>query len=163
MRAVFYAGQGGIVSSHALLIERALTGRPVRDRLPVQYGYPGNRTLLLRTKLLTPNTYYDITGNSVHRFWPTHTPRLRAVDDVEAEALEGACAALRHMSQGRAVKMALTSGLDSRTILAVGIQAGIEFEAYTYGDKNNTALDRHFAGDLAAKFGRKHATVPPAP
>src|SRR5699024_11092382 len=68
MRSVFYAGQGGVVASHALLVERALGGRPVQDRLPVQYGYPGNRTPYLRTKLLIPNTFYDVTHNTTHRF-----------------------------------------------------------------------------------------------
>lgn len=163
MRSVFYAGQGGIVSSHALLVENAIGENILRDKLPFQYGYPGNRTPFLRTKILTPNTYYDIAQNSLHRFWPTAAPTERSTDDVAAEILQAATTAMLNVSRNRPLKMALTAGLDSRVILAVGINAGIDFETYTYGDAENTARDRAFASDLAGRFGIDHTTVPRVP
>lgn len=163
MRSVFYAGQEGIVASHAVLVERALDGSIVRDKLPFQYGYPGNRTPFLRTKILTPNTYYEMSRNAIHRFWPTADLSPRRVEDVADEILDAATTAFINASKGQSLKMALTAGLDSRVILAVGLNSGINFDTYTYGDAENTARDRAFARDLADSFGIRHTTVPRLP
>ncbi|GAA4106199.1 hypothetical protein GCM10022249_01670 [Enteractinococcus coprophilus] len=160
MRAVFYAGEGGVVASHALLVEHALGGISRKDELPFKYGYPGNRTPYLRTKLLIPNTYYDVANNSTRRFWPTRQLNQRSVDEVAAECLEAATNAFRNMARGRVMNMALTAGLDSRVIFAVGLNSGFEFSTYTYGLGNDTKRDRLFAADLAACYGVSHSVVP---
>lgn len=159
MRSVFYAAKGGVVASHALLVEKALGGEPSKDDLVFAYGYPGNRTPYSRTRILTANTYYWMTANLVRRFWPIVALPSRGVDEVAEDILESASAALQHMSQDRAVKMALTAGLDSRAILAVGLYAGIDFDTYTYGVNKATALDRSFAPDLASHVGVSHELV----
>lgn len=160
MRAVFYAGEGGIVASHALLVERALGGVSRKDELPFKYGYPGNRTPYLRTKLLIPNTYYDFVNNRPRRFWPISQFKQRAVEAVASECLNAATNAFRNMAVGRTVNMALTAGLDSHVIFAVGLNAGVEFSTYTYGLGNDTKTDRLAAADLAARHGVSHTTVP---
>lgn len=160
MRSVFYAAQGGVVSSHALLVERALGGPPTRDDLPFKFGYPGNRTPYSRTRLLTPNTYYAFHSNKVRRFWPHQTPIQRTVDEAAVEVLNAATVAMRNMAFRRKVKIALTAGVDSRTVLAVAINAGVAFETYTYGDGRDTARDRAFARDLSSKLGICHTLVP---
>src|SRR5699024_10853297 len=160
MRSVFYAAAGGIVASHALLVEQALGGDVQRDDLVFSYGYPGNRTPYSRTRVLTPNTYYWMTANVIARFWPIVAPPVREVDEVATEILRAASTALQQMSQNRIVNMALTAGLDSRVILAVGLHAGIDFHTYTYGVNKATALDRAFAPDLAAHAGVNHTLVP---
>lgn len=162
MRSVFYAEQGGVVSSHALLVERALGGEPERDPMPFRYGFPGNRTPYTRTRLLTPNTYYDVAQNQVRRFWPVIEPRPRSVESVAVEILERASEALRRIARERPVKIALTAGLDSRVMLATALHSGIEFETYTYGGQKDTAMDRAFAADLADDFGIPHAVPPKA-
>lgn len=159
MRSVFYAAKGGMVASHALLVEQALGEATAQGDLVFAYGYPGNRTPYARTKILTPNTYYWMTANLVRRFWPVSAPVPRDVDAVAALALETASTAMRNIAKSLPVKMALTAGIDSRVILAVGLQAGIEFETYTYGRNSATALDRSFAPDLAAHAGVKHNLV----
>src|SRR5699024_3257914 len=68
MRSVFYAANGGVVASHALLVEQALGGRIDVDDLPFKYGYPGNWTPYTRTKLLTANTFYWFTAHVIGRF-----------------------------------------------------------------------------------------------
>lgn len=160
MRSVFYADDGSTVASHAFLVERSFGEPPVNDRLPFQYGYPGNRTPYPRTKILTPNTYLDVSSASVHRFWPTSAPAPRSVEDVAEESLEAATTALRNASMGRIVKMALTAGLDSRVILAVALRSRIDLETYTYGTTDVTAVDRSLASELAAAFGLRHSVVP---
>jgi hypothetical protein len=52
MRTVFYAAEGGVVASHALLVEETLGGEIERTELPFRYGYPGNHTPYVRTRLL---------------------------------------------------------------------------------------------------------------
>lgn len=160
MRAVFYAGEGGVVASHASLVEEDLGPGIRHDGLPFQYGYPGNRTPYLRTKILTPNTYLDIRDNKIRRFWPTAAPAPRSVEEVASECLIAATQAFRNISHGRTMHMALTAGLDSRVILAVALNAGVEFDTYTYGDAKNTLRDRLFAADLAERYNIQHSVVP---
>lgn len=159
MRAVFYATEGGAVASHALLVEYALGGDIRGNDLPFKYGYPGNRTPYARTKLLTANTYYWMTAHVIRRFWPIVPPMHRTVDDAASICLKAATIAMRNMAKGRTIKIALTAGIDSRTVLAVGLNAGIDFETYTYGDGQDTARDRAFARDLAASIGVRHTVV----
>lgn len=160
MRAVFYAARGGVVASHALLVERTLGGPIYRDELPFKYGYPGNKTPYPRTLLLTANTYYWLTAHVVGRYWPIVPPPSRTVDDAAHFSLESATTAMRNFAKDRTIKIALTAGVDSRTILAVGLHAGVDFETYTYGDGPDTVRDRNFAKDLAALAGVKHSVVP---
>lgn len=160
MRSIFYAEQGEVVASHALLVEQALGGKIRRDDLPFKYGYPGNRTPYYRTKLLTANTYLWITAKVVCRFWPIVSPAPRTVDEAAENALNAATIAMQRMAKGRTLKIALTAGVDSRTILAVGLNARIDFETYTYGDGQDTKLDRAFAAELAEAIGVKHFVVP---
>ena len=159
MRSVFYSDDFTIIGSHAPIVQRAVTGSARRDRMPFQYGYPGNRTPFDRTRLLTPNTYLDVAEARVRRFWPIVAPPAREVDAVAAETLLAATVALRNVSAGRKVKMALTAGLDSRVILGVALNARLPVEAYTYGTEANTETDRLFAADLATQFGIPHTTV----
>lgn len=160
MRSVFYAANGGVVASHALLVERALGGEIERDILPFRSGYPGNRTPYKRTKILTANTYLQVAEAQVHRFWPSRTPMPISVEGAAAYCLSAATTAFQNISRNRTIKLALTAGLDSRVMLAVAIKSGANLETYTYGRASDTARDRAFAPDLAAAHGYKHTLIP---
>lgn len=160
MRAIFYAVEGGIVASHAVLVEQGLGGPIVKDDLPFKYGYPGNRTPYPRTRLLTANTLYDVQEGQVRRFWPRRAPKARSVEEAANEVLERSATALRRIAQQRPVRMALTAGLDSRTLLAIVHHSGIDYETYTYGHGGDTEMDRNLAADLAASIGVRHTLVP---
>src|SRR5699024_7688434 len=159
MRSVFYAAGGGVVASHALLVEQALGGPVVCGGLPFRYGYPGNLTPYARTKILTPNTYYWLTANVVRRFWPIVEPAPRSVEDAAVELLEASTNAFRAMTEGRTVRLTLTAGLDSRTILAIALHSGVPFETYTYGNQYASTVDRLLAADLADEFGFEHTVL----
>lgn len=159
MRPVFYAQNGGVAASHALLVERALGGNIERHNMPFWYGHPGNTTPYRRTKLLTPNTLYDLAENTVHRFWPRGPIAERTVACVAHEILGKASNAVRAMSVQMPMKLALTSGLDSRAMLAVMLHSGIDFETYTYGVGEDTRIDRALAPELASNFGVSHTTI----
>lgn len=159
MRAVFYAVDGGVIASHASLVEQALGGETMRKELPFRYGYPGNLTPFARTKILTPNTYYWMTANLVRRFWPIVPLAPRTVDEAAAHLLEASTFAFRTMTRGQQVGLTLTAGLDSRAVLAVALHSGMEFETYTYGDDPASEVDRLVARDLANRYGIKHTPV----
>lgn len=67
---------------------------------------------------------------------------------------------MREIARDRTVKMALTAGLDTRTVFATALKAGIPFDTYTYGRSADTAMDRTFAPELAARHGVCHEVVP---
>src|SRR5699024_6345083 len=159
MRSVFYAANGGVVASHAWLVEQALGGEIIRSGLPFRYGYPGNLTPYARTKILTSNTYYWLTANIVRRFWPIVEPAPRSIEGAATALLEASTNAFRAMADGRTVRLTLTAGLDSRTILAVALHAGISFEAYTYGNQYSSKVDRLLATDLADEFAFEHRVL----
>lgn len=161
MRSLYFAENGGVVSSHASLVERALGGSVERRDLPFRGGFPGNRIPLPRTRILTANTYYDLASHTVRRFWPTERIPEKSVEEAAVESLETASTALRNIAAQLPVKLALTAGLDSRVMLAVAIHSGVEFEAYTYGRAKDTLMDRNLATDLARHMGVKHTVAPP--
>lgn len=160
MRSVFYAADGGVIASHALLVERALGGDIERNEMPFRSGYPGNRTPYERTRILTANTYLVVTTTKVHRFWPRRALAAVSVEDAATYCLSAAVAAFKNISKDRTVKLALTAGLDSRVMLAVAMKAGADVETYTYGRASDTARDRAFAPDLAAAHGYRHSLIP---
>lgn len=159
MRSVFYAATGGIIASHATLVEQALDGTIVQDKLPFRYGYPGNRTPYAQTRILTANTYYWITANVVRRFWPIVTPPSKTVDEAAAVLLESSAVALRAMSAEKTTRLSLTAGLDSRAMLAVALHAGIPFETYTFGDEATSKIDPAIGVELSQQYGLDHTLV----
>lgn len=160
MRSVFYAAGGGVIASHALLVERALGGHIVRNNLPFRSGYPGNRTPYERTRILTANTFLDVETANVHRFWPTRSIAEVTVDDAATYCLSSAVTAFRNIARDRTVKLALTAGMDSRVMLAVAMKAGVDVDTYTYGRASDTERDRAFAPDLATAHGYRHSLIP---
>ncbi|WP_152345676.1 hypothetical protein [Brevibacterium sp. CFH 10365] len=160
MRSVFYAPERGIVASHALLVEESLGEQIVRSKLPVQHGFPGNRTPFSRTKVLTPNTYLDLARSCVVRFWPSRSVPEADVDDAAARVIEQVTRSIRVAAQGHNLRLALTAGLDSRVLLAMVLHTGVSVETYTYGTKSDTAVDRAFARDLAKQADVPHAMIP---
>jgi hypothetical protein len=159
MRSVFYAAAGGVVASHALLVEQALGGTIRKSDMPFRYGYPGNATPYRRTKILTPNTYYNVATNRATRFWPTRTLKDYTPDNAAQQILDRTVQAIRNMAAQRPLKMALTAGLDSRTMLAVMLHSGVDFDTYTYGRGKDTLMDRNFARDLAHHMGVRHTVI----
>lgn len=159
MRSVFYAAGRGVVASHALLVEKALGGRIVRDELPFQYGYPGNRTPYARTRVLTANTYYWITAKLVRRFWPFAPIVPTSVEDAAQVLLDASTVSTRAMAASRHVKLTLTAGLDSRATLALAQYAGVEFDSYTYVNVASHEVDRGIAVEIAARYGLPHTVL----
>lgn len=157
MRAVFYAP--GVASSHASLAASA-AGAVEGPEIPFRYGYPGNGTPYTGIRLLSANTRLDVATGQVERFWPRETIPQRSAEEAATIVLEAAATALVNLARTHTPVMALTAGLDSRTLLAAAIHAGISPAAYTYGGGPATEIDRLVSADLAEKFGIVHESVP---
>ena len=160
MRSLFYAHTAGVIGSHAYLVARASKSDLNQRRLVTQYGYPGNFTPYPGVRTLTANLVYNLSNHQVARYWPTAQIPKREVKEAAAEVLERATNVLRHATAGgRPHSLALTAGLDSRTLLAAVINAGLAPKTYTYGVKDNTQFDRAFSADLAKQVGLRHEEV----
>lgn len=160
-RSVFYAENGGVVASHAALVEYILGGNADRSDFPARLGFPGNRTPYSRTKILTANLGYKVKENQLFRYWPTkkmvEVSPLRAAEITVSSGAN----ALTRLAKERPIAIAMTAGFDSRLILATAVKAGIDFETFTYGEKSSdTKVDRLVAKELAELVGVEHS-VPP--
>lgn len=164
MRTVFYASEGGVVASHALLVEETLGGEIQRVDLPFRYGFPGNHTPYARTRLLTPNTLYDFAQAKVMRFWPRRSIERRTAREAADFVLRSTTTALKRIAPGNRLSLSITAGIDSRTTLALAAYSGVPFDGYTYDRGQNTTIDCVVARELARIAGIPHHVVPvPAP
>ena len=143
MRAVFYAAQGGIVASHARLVEEVLGGACAKNDLPFFYRrFPGITRRCRERGWLTPNTLYDFNQSKVVRFWPRKAIKVLSARKAADIVLRCTTHALQAIARSNSLSFSLTAGLDSRTTLAVGVYSGVRFDAYTYyrGPKTRNRL-----------------------
>ncbi|QRM28744.1 hypothetical protein [Microvirga sp. VF16] len=159
MRTVFYAADGGVVASHARLVEETLGGEIKRIELPSRYGFPGNHTPYVRTRLLTPNTLYDFVQAKVIRFWPRGPIKKLTPQQATDAVLKRTTTALEKVASGKRVSLSITAGMDSRTVLALALHSGIRFDGYTYDRGKKTAIDCEVARELARVAGITYTIV----
>jgi hypothetical protein len=159
MRTVFYASEGGVVASHALLVEETLGGEIRRKDLPFRYGFPGNHTPYIRTRLLTPNTFYDVAQAKVVRFWPRRKIEPRTAKEAADLVLSCTTTALKRVAPGKRLSLSVTAGIDSRTTLALAVHSGVLFDGYTYDRGKNTLIDCAVGRELARIAGIEHHLV----
>lgn len=160
-RSVFYSQNGGVLASHASLVEYILGGSFEKSSLPFRNGYPGNFTPYARTKILTANLMYRVNRNEIVRYWPTTELPECSVEEAAEHTILSAANALKQLANERKIAIAMTAGFDSRLALAAAVKAGIEFETFTYGEKSkDTRVDRMVAQELAELVGVSHS-VPP--
>lgn len=154
MRTVFYRKDRPVFASHASLIADGPANRAI-----FRYGYPGNQTPYPGVFLLTANTYLSYPEATTRRYWPKRSIAPVLAEEAAADCLKWASTALAKAACKAPVRLALTAGLDSRTMLAVALHSGIAFETYTYGGGKDTRVDIAVARDLAAQFRLKHEVV----
>ena len=160
MRSVYFSSEEGVAGSHARLISETIGSGYAPKPQHFHFGFPGFRTPFSGVRLLPPNSFLNLRSGRVERFWPERIPPVRTVDEVASETIELAVAGILQISAHRTVRLALTSGLDSRLMLALLLRSGIDFNTYTYGSDWRTALDRAFAADLAGVRGLRHSVIP---
>jgi len=158
MRSVFYDENFGSFSSHAFIVARQRTLIQESD-LPFRFGYPGNRTPFDGVRLLIPNNYLDVAQGGVRRFYPRAEIDARSVSTAAEETSFYASNALAQVAARRPLRLALTAGLDSRVMLSLLASEGVEFETFTYGNRDDTLVDRKVAAALSAQVGVVHSEL----
>jgi hypothetical protein len=113
-----------------------------------EYKWVGEDTCYQDVKHLLPHHYLDISARRAIRFWPQKPLQRRNLDEAVAKGcalLKGAIGAMviRHP-----LMLAVTAGLDSRTLLA----ASRDYKDKIYYFINNENLGRHHP-DLSVPVG----------
>jgi hypothetical protein len=151
----------GLVSSSLHLI-REISGAGLREHRQISCGigpdwYPGPRTPVLGVARLLPSQTLPLAT-----FRPEYRPLLARVS-VRDSSLSLREALVRGIGQLNAthqnVFVALTGGLDSRTVLACAYVAGMRPTAYTQDHEYLSPGDRLLPPLLAKRLGLSHQFI----
>lgn len=150
-RTTFYDDDA--IASHT----RLLSDQPADD-MPFARGFPGNWTPVPGVRILTPNTWMDLSTRKVSRFWPRTPPATLTLDRAQDLVETYSASALR---QGPPLALGLTAGIDSRTVAVAAFKAGVDPKTFTYHRGAATQTDLDVARRIADRLGFPHATVTP--
>jgi len=148
MKPVYYYNcEEKILSSHVNLIR--LNGRNARNAtfIPTKFGYPGIRTPVTNTLLLTPNSKLDLNTMAPVRFWPEKRAGQLRLADAIPQAHSYLKGAFEHYNNFYHPVISVTAGLDSRLTLSFtkGINKLTLFTYYRNDNEDTDRLDRTFA------------------
>jgi len=89
----------------------------------------GDETYYRGVKHLLPNHYLDINKREVHRYWPSEPIKKLSLEEAVVKSCSFLQGSMRAMERRYPLMMAITSGYDSRTLLAAskGLQEKIYF------------------------------------
>lgn len=118
--------------------------------------YWGPRTSMSGIDFLLPSQLLDLRA---------FTPAFRRLPQAGVE-VAGAPAEIlqrqlshsfkRFASTGDQICLAMTGGIDSRTLFAAALAAGVEFETYTMTSRHVHPLDVTVAREISDRFGVRH-------
>lgn len=121
--------------------------------------YWGPRTSMSSVDFLLPSQRLDLA---------TFTPKYRTLPQPSSSPEADPAAILECQlcqsfedlaSAGHPVCLAMTGGIDSRTLFAAAIKAGIEFETYTMVSSHVHPLDVTVAKQISERFGIRHTVL----
>lgn len=168
---VYYSGKGAefIASSSSALIG-SLGCAEVRDtRVPGWQGldwYPPPLTKYRAVYKLLPDQSLDPTTGEVTYFerlqlrTEASHKSLGEIVELVRQKLISAIQALSDCESGIRITLALTSGLDSRTTLALLVDAGVDFDVCTFLHSRISDADIELPPLLAARLGVQHEFIP---
>jgi len=103
----------------------------------------GDETYFEGVKHLLPNRYLDIDKREARRYWPNEPIRRLSLDEAVSKSCIFIQGIMRAMVHRHSIMMAVTSGIDSRTLLAAS--KGVENKVY------------YFINDIG--FGNDHPDI----
>lgn len=165
--AVFYRVDGtSVVVTSSPAIARDFFGAEGSTRVLPRSGmnwHPSPGSPLVRWRRLMADQQLDLATGQVE-----HVRKSLASDLDEAQAASRLGEALRATTLSTAaaharVLLPLTAGLDSRTLFAAALSAGVKFEAFTQVFGKNSEHDARSAQQIAKRYGIKHTVVSPQP
>jgi hypothetical protein len=165
---LFYErGEDGFLVSSSLAIVAAL--RPGRARVERRFNRcgmnwtPPPTTKLAGVQKLLPDQAIDLRADAVRqvsKLPSVHGPSLDApaAGRLLLDALERVWRGLA--ASFPRIRLTLTSGLDSRTLMAAGLSSGIRFDAVTLEHGRMSLADRTLPAEICARSGVAHRFVP---
>lgn len=132
---VFYSN-AGISSDLSVLVKELGLERSSWRPNDVMRWYPGPGTPYREIKRILPSQIYDLDTNSLsfRNILADSIPSFQNEEELIESFVSLFCASLRNMQKrfkDRKFLLALTGGYDSRTLLALSLRAGIDFDCYT--------------------------------
>jgi len=121
--------------------------------------YWGPRTSFPNIDFLLPSQWLDLQ---------TFTPKFRALPRPSSRAPADPAKLLERelskslkqlASTGSPIRLAMTGGIDSRTLFAAALRSGIEFETYTMASPHVHPLDVSVASKISERFGVRHTIL----
>ena len=161
LKQAFFDRDTKTVASSPRLLERPAV-KPVSPEL--LHGsrpdwYWGPRTSFREIDFLLPSQRLDLDS---------FTPKFRTLPQASerltlepAKVLEDELGKSFRLlaSAGQPIRLAMTGGIDSRTLFAAAIKAGVEFETYTMVSPQVHPLDLTVAKQISERFGVRHTTL----
>ena len=122
--------------------------------------YWGPRTSFPNIDFLLPSQRLDLeTFEPVYRQLPEPIEDSR--DDPAGLLERELCSTFTRLrSAGHHICLAMTGGLDSRSLFAAAIKAGVNFETYTMTSRHVHPLDVETAQLISRRFGIRHTVLP---
>ncbi|MDO5576638.1 MAG: hypothetical protein Q4F84_06120, partial [Fibrobacter sp.] len=126
-----------------------------------EYWYPGNLTAYKEITHLTPNHYLDINTGEQVRYWPKKEFVKRNIDEgaeIASNLLRGIIGSAQNRFK---MALAITSGLDSRILLAAckDIAGSIQYITHTHPRLNKNSNDIRIPSVMLSKLGLKHELI----
>lgn len=141
-------------------IQNSLLSIPLFSKT-TEYWYPGNITAFKEITHLTPNHYLNINTGEQVRYWPKKEFVKRNIN----EGVEHTSKLLRGIIQSAQnrfkMALAITSGLDSRILLAAckDVADSIQYITHTHPRLNKNSNDIKIPSVMLAKLGLKHEII----
>lgn len=162
MRPVFYEGnKANAISSHAALMAVNATQADPQNikKISVTHdgGFPGRLTPYENIYFLTPNTYMEMPGGKIVRYYPQEKIQTKTVEEIVTKCTNLLVRSSQSLLNRSTAIMSLTAGVDSRTILSVIKQhaPNIRFFVYYTPDdaSDGNMTDVVIANSIAKRFG----------
>src|SRR6185503_346982 len=161
LKQTFFDRDTKTVASSPRLLERlgvkAVSPELLHGSRPDWYWGP--RTSFREIDFLLPSQWLELDS---------FTPKFRTLPQAsESSALEPAKMLEGELGKsfqllrraGHPIRLAMTGGIDSRTLFAAAIKAGVEFETYTMVSPQVHPLDLAVAKQISERFAVRHTTL----
>lgn len=163
--ALFYrvSPSGTVVTSSPAIARDFFSASPQSRQLPRagMNWHPSPGSPLTDWSRLMADQRLDLSTGEVE-----HTPKSLGSDLDESQAVARLVEVLRKTTASIAQKhervlIPLTAGLDSRTLLAAALAAGIRFETFTQVFGKNSRYDAVSAAEISKRYGVRHEVITP--
>lgn len=157
-----------MLASHAKYIADKYDYEHSEDAINIKKGaeqqqaLPYNITMFEEIKTLIPNHYLDINHQKMRRFFPLHSVDTISLDAAVVETIEQSKNIIKGYFNTRKVALPITSGVDSRAILALMKEQVQDLELYTYYHNEFTEEtgDIRIPKELSERLGLNYRTLP---